>query len=256
MCVFLEINRGENSDKLLVIHNLVYEIQGSTNRRAEVPYSATTQRARIGPLSSTRNGGRNVGLPPPSKFRSGHLSGVIPVSRVVIPGDLDDSESASDNDMSTDSEGIYGGRYSLDSSPQDDRIPSSITASRYHQPLQRHAPQYASDSMYSDDLSSSKETLGRGHEYVAGRLMRGANRQPTGNSVYTEDESSDSAASSEFSTTQVGSINGTIPPAKNYTSEGCASSVPSRLNTENGKRTVCKQVLYLIKFEKCHMHLA
>lgn len=235
----MEINGSENcSDKLLVIHNLVSGIQGSANRRTEVPYSVTTQRAKIGPLSSTRNGGRNVGLPPPSKFRSGHLSGVIPASR-VIPGDLDDSESASDNDMSTDSEGIYGGRYSLDSSPQDDRIPSSTTAARYHQPLQRHAPQYASDSMYSDDVSSSKETLGRGHGYVAGRLMRGANRQPVGNSVYTEDESSDSAASSEFSTTQVGSINGTIPPARNYASEGYASSVPSRLNTENGRHKVC-----------------
>lgn len=209
--------------------------EGSANRRTEVPYSVTNQRPRIGPLSGLRNGGRNVGLPPPSKFSSGHLSGVIPVSR-VIPGDLDDSESASDNDMSTDSEGIYVGRYSLDSSPQDDRIPCSTTASRYDQPLKRHAPQYASDSMYSDDVSSSKETLGRGHGYVAGRLMRGASRQPVGNSVYTEDESSDSAVSSEFSTTQVGSINGTIPPARNYVSEGYASSVPSRLNTENGKR--------------------
>ncbi|KAI5654995.1 hypothetical protein M9H77_32182 [Catharanthus roseus] len=209
--------------------------EGSANRRSEVPYSVANQRPRIDPLSSIRNGGgRNVGLPPPSKFRSGHLSGVIPVSR-VIPGDLDDSESASDNDMSTDSEEIYGGRYSLDSSPQDDRVPSSTTASRYHNPLPRHAPQYASDSMYSDDVSSSRETLGRGRGYVAESLLRGGNRQPVRSSVYTEDESSDSAASSEFSTTQVGSTNGTIPPARTYVPEGYASGVPSRLNSESVK---------------------
>lgn len=230
----------------ITLRMLFMKFQGSANRRSEVPYSVANQRPRIDPLSSIRNGGgRNVGLPPPSKFRSGHFSGVIPVSR-VIPGDLDDSESASDNDMSTDSEEIYGGRYSLDSSPQDDRVPSNTTASRYHNPLPRHAPQYASDSMYSDDVSSSRETLGRGRGYVAESVVRGGNRQSVRSSVYTEDESSDSAASSEFSTTQVGSTNGTIPPARTYVPEGYASGVPSRLNSESVKHKVLKWIFYFL----------
>ncbi|OIT28396.1 PREDICTED: uncharacterized protein LOC109212700 [Nicotiana attenuata] len=209
--------------------------EGSGQQTKEVPYSISSQRSRIDPIGSMRNGGRNVGLPPPSKFRSGHLSGVIPVSR-VIPGNLDESASASDNDMITDSEEeVYGGRYSLDSSPHDDRIPSTTAATQryYNLPQRRATALYASDSVYSDDVSSSVETLGRGRGYVADRLMRGANRYPIGSSVYTEEESSDSAASSEFSSTQVGTNNGTVPRSTNYASEGYASSIPSRLNTGN-----------------------
>lgn len=206
--------------------------EGSGDHRAEVPLPVTNQRPKIDPLSSIRNGGRGVGLPPPA-FRSGQLSGVIPISR-VIPGDIDDSRSASDNDMTTDSEEeVYGGRYSLDSSPQDDRVPSSTTAPKYYNPASRHAPQYASDALYSDDLTSSRDSLGRGQGYVADRLTRGANRYSVGNSLYTEDESSDSAASSEFSTTQVGSNNGTVPPTRTYVSQGYRSSAPSKMKMDS-----------------------
>ncbi|KAF9591878.1 hypothetical protein IFM89_008924 [Coptis chinensis] len=53
-------------------------------------------------------------LPPPAKFRSGHLpSEFIPITRVV-PEDLDDSEFGSDVDETTDSEKeVYGGRSSI-----------------------------------------------------------------------------------------------------------------------------------------------
>lgn len=213
------------------------KIQGSGNHRVEVPFSVTTQRPRIDPLSSIRNGGRGVGLPPPS-FRSGHLSGVVPISR-VISGDIDDSRSASDNDMSTDSEEeIYGGRYSIDSAAQDDRVHSSTTVPKYHNPVSRCAPQYANDAMYSDDLTSSREIQQRGREYVADRLMRGANRYSIGNSVYTEDESSDSAVSSQFSTTQVGSNNGSIPPTGTHVSQGYRSSAPSKLKMDSTRQKV------------------
>lgn len=212
------------------------EIQGTGQQKKEVPYSILSERSRIDPIGSMRNGGRNVGLPPPSKFRSGHLSGVIPVSR-----DLDGSASVSENDMITDSEEeVYGGRYSLDSSPHDDRVPSTTAATQryYNLPPRRGAAQYASDSMYSDDVGSSMETLGRGHGHVVDRLMRGASRYPIGSSVYTEEESSDSAASSEFSSTQVGTNNGTVPRSTNYASEGCVSSIPSKLNTGNKTQKV------------------
>ncbi|KAA8528345.1 hypothetical protein F0562_035700 [Nyssa sinensis] len=205
--------------------------EGSVNQKKEVPFSMSNARVRIDPISNIRSGGgRGFGLPPPSKFRSGHLSGVIPVSRTV-PGDVDESGSASDNDQTTDSEEeVYGGRYSLNSSPQDDRVPRDAAAQRYYNPAQGR-PHYASDSMYSGDVSSSRETLGKG--YVAERLMRGANRYPVGKNGYTEDESSDSASSSEFSTTQAGSNNKAAPGSRANVSEGYASSVPSRVNVED-----------------------
>ena len=193
-------------------------------------------------MDPIRSAGRGFGLPPTSKFRSGHLPpSTIPVSRTV-PGDNDDIESGSDNDndMTTDSEEeVYGGRYSLDSSPPDDRNPSN-GAQRYGKPSQGQ-PRYASDSMYSD-VSSSMETVGRrGYGTVAERLLNRNGRYPVaqnGNG-FTEDESSDSAASSEFSTTQVGSINGGLPRRGSYASEGYASSVPSWVNAGSATKKVC-----------------
>ncbi|KAI8538573.1 hypothetical protein RHMOL_Rhmol09G0114400 [Rhododendron molle] len=46
--------------------------------------------------------------------------------------------------------------------------------------------------------------IGRGNENVTESLMRGANRCLIGRNAYTEDEPYDSAASSKFSSTQVG----------------------------------------------------
>ncbi|KAF5942663.1 hypothetical protein HYC85_020305 [Camellia sinensis] len=180
------------------------KIQGSVNQKEEVPYSVSNLRRRIDPLSNAQSGGdRGFGLPSPSKFRSGHLSGVIPVSR-ALPTDVDDIGSASDNDLTTDSEQTYGGRYSLDSSsPQDDGDHTNAASKRYYNSAQRQT-RYASDSVYSGDVSSSRETIGRGNGNVAERLMRGANRYPVGRNGYSEDDISDSAASSEFSSTQVG----------------------------------------------------
>ncbi|XP_024977361.1 uncharacterized protein LOC112514945 [Cynara cardunculus var. scolymus] len=181
--------------------------EGSNNLKKDVPYFASNQRPRIDPISS-RNGSRGFGLPPPSKFSSGHLPGVVPISQ-VLPGEA--TNSGSENDMSTDSDGeVYGGRYSLDSSsPQDDRVPPS---NRYYDPVQRR-PQY---HVYSSDVSSSIEiTGGRGRGNVVDRLMmRGTNKNHVRSNVYTEDESDDSRASSEFSTTQKMRVNGDIPSRK------------------------------------------
>ncbi|XP_022768422.1 uncharacterized protein LOC111312441 isoform X1 [Durio zibethinus] len=207
-------------------------------REKELPYSNSSLRPRMDPITNTRSGGRNFGLPPPAKFRSGHLPATaIPVTSTTLTGDVeDDSASASENDVTTDSDEdtVYGGRYSLDSSPQDERIPDG-TARRYGNPAQRK-PRYATASDYTySDVSSSMETLmgGRGGN-LGDRLARGNGRYPVGRDGFTEeDESSDSAGSSEFSTTQVGSINGRIPRNRAYASEGYASSVPSRINAVN-----------------------
>lgn len=196
-------------------------------------------RPRIDPIAGIRNGGsRGFGLPPPSKFRSGHLPmNAIPVSR-TIPGDVDDSGSNSEKDMSTESEEeVYGGRYSLESSPQDERAPNA-TAHRYGNPVQRQA-RYGSDYMYSD-VSSSMETVVGRRGNLAERLVRGNGRYPVGRNGYTEDESSDSAASSEFSSTQVGSINGAVPRGRAYVSGGYASSAPSQANVDSAAEKVCK----------------
>lgn len=206
------------------------------NNKKEVPMSMSSQRPRIDPVSSARTGGRGFGMPPTSKFRSGHLPDMIPVSR-TIPRQYDYSRSESENDMSTDSEEeVYGGRYSLDSSPQDDRVPSNAAGRRYSNPVERKV-QYGSDSMYSEDVSSSRETVGRGRGAVVDRLMKGANRYPVGSNGYTEEESSDSAASSEFSSTVRRSDIG-LPGSKASLSEGYASSVPSWINKQSTSNKV------------------
>lgn len=202
----------------------------------EVPFSSSNLRPPMSHIhgggGGGGGGGRGLGLPPASKFRSGHLP------TTAIPLHVDDSESGSDNGATTDSEeeGVYGGRYSLDSSPPDERIPSG-TAQRYGNPLRRE-PHYASSDYTLSDVGSSMETLvGRHKRVEAERLARGAGRYPVGRNGYTEDESDDSAASSEFSTTQVGgSINGTVPRSR--ISEGYASSVPSIVNVESAAEKV------------------
>ncbi|KAI4307474.1 hypothetical protein L6164_030656 [Bauhinia variegata] len=194
-------------------------------REKDVPFSNSNLRS-----NGIKSGsGRGFGLPPPAKFRSGHLpASAIPVS-TSIRVEKDDSATNSDNDATTDSEGeIYGGRYSLDSSPQDHRVPNGTTM-RYGN-LTHRRPRYGSDYTYSE-VSSSRETLMGRHGVVRDPVARGAaNARQDG---YTEDESSDSAASSEFSTTQVASVNVTVPKTKAYVSEGHASSVPSRMNRES-----------------------
>ncbi|XP_022889843.1 uncharacterized protein LOC111405269 isoform X1 [Olea europaea var. sylvestris] len=204
--------------------------EGSASRNKENSY-IPNQRPRLDPLSSIGNRGRGIGLPPPSKFQSGHLPGVISMSG-IIPGDSDGSRSVSDNDMTTDSEEeVYGGRYSLDSSPQNDRILSrSATSQRYYKPVQRHAPQYANESMVSDDVSSSRET-NSGCWQMEEKQTRGANRYP--NNAYSEDGSSYSDGSSEFSTMQSRSANGTLPQTRAYVSEGYASRIPPEMDAHH-----------------------
>ncbi|KAJ1416369.1 hypothetical protein SESBI_17325 [Sesbania bispinosa] len=204
--------------------------------REEVPFSNSTLRSRNDPITGIKGAsGRGFGLPPPSKFRSGHLpANAIPVS-TVIPAETGDSASNSGNDDSIESEEeVYGGRYSLDSSPQDHRAPNG--AARRYGNLTQRGPRYASDYTYSE-VSSSRETLVGRPGPVRDPLMRAAaNVRQSG---FTEDDSSDSAASSEFSTTHVGgSINGPLPRSRAYVSEGYASSVPSRMNVQSAVKKI------------------
>lgn len=202
-------------------------------REKEVPISNTGLRSRNDPISAMKSGaGRGFGLPPPAKFRSGHLpANAIPVS-TAVPAETGDSGSNSDNDDSIESEEeVYGGRYSLDSSPQDRRVVDGAARRYGNGNLTQGGPRYVSDYTYSE-VSSSRETLVGRPGTMRDSMMRGASN--VRQSGFTEDDSSDSAASSEFSTTQVGgSINGALPRSRAYLSEGYASSVPSRMNVKS-----------------------
>ncbi|KAL9665332.1 hypothetical protein QQ045_020751 [Rhodiola kirilowii] len=183
------------------------------------------ERNRINPLSS-RIGGRDIGLPPPSKFTSGHLP-----SRVVHLPKADDSVSESDDEMSLDSEeDVYGGRSSLDSSPQNGRIGSSV-AHKAARALNEQ-PQSASDYMYSD-VSSSMETVVGALRSTAERLAKLNHRYPVKQTTYTEDESTESAASSEYSSTQVGGTSGVLPHHTEKAAGQNTSSAFSRLNVKD-----------------------
>ncbi|KAJ8762554.1 hypothetical protein K2173_007993 [Erythroxylum novogranatense] len=202
----------------------------------EDAFSSSSLRPRADQITNVRNS-RGFVLPPPAKFRSGHLPPTaIPMSR-TIPNDMEDSGSASENDITTESDedDVYGGRYSLDSSPQDERIPNSTTmAPRYSGNVAQRSSVYASDYVYSD-VSSSVETMTGIRGNLDERLGRVNGRCAVGRNVYPEDmeDESESASSSEFSTTQVSSVNGSLPRSKLRDSEGYASSVPSRANVES-----------------------
>ncbi|KAG8499306.1 hypothetical protein CXB51_005812 [Gossypium anomalum] len=206
----------------------------------EIQYSHSSLRPRVDQITNIRAGGRNFGLPPPGKFRSGHLlETAIAVTSTTLTGDVDDDSSpASENDVTSDSEEdtVYGGRHSLDSSPEDQKITNgSGTPHRYGNQAQRQ-PLYATsnDYIYSDVSSSMGTLMGGRRGNLGDRLVKGNGRFPVGRDGFTEeDKCSDSASSSEFSIAQVGRINGRISRSKACVSEGYASSVPSRINVES-----------------------
>ncbi|KAH6784477.1 pesticidal crystal cry8Ba protein [Perilla frutescens var. hirtella] len=120
--------------------------------------------------------GNSLGLPSVSRFRSGYMPSGMDVSRVT------DNLSESDMDTS-DSEGDrYGARYSLEASPQDDKVANGGA---------RHNAFVNSPGKYYDRVG------GRG-----GGLSAAAHRD----SAY--DDSSESVTSSEVNSTPASSNNG------------------------------------------------
>lgn len=197
------------------------------------PFSVLNERTRIDPILNNVNGSsRGFGLPPPGKFRSGHLPpNAIPVSGVITG---DETGSGSDNGITSDSEEdvVYGGKYSLDSSPQDDRVPSPRAVNyRYSnsRPLPPSRMSYSSDYM-SSDVYSSVELSGRRVGPQGDRLVQGNGRYQVGQNGYAEDESVDSESSSEFSSTQVASSVRGATHSQATASEDCGASTTSRMN--------------------------
>ncbi|CAN6253199.1 unnamed protein product [Urochloa humidicola] len=97
-----------------------------------------------------------LGMPPPEKFRSGHMSrgATVPLSRSSLRSDDGSAASGSDMDESSDNDEIEvcSGRYSVDSSPRRTAVPLYRYATM---PGQQHY--YSTDDGYSD-LSSSRDT--------------------------------------------------------------------------------------------------
>lgn len=167
---------------------------GATRRNIIISNSILTEKPSSNPFGHIKRGGRGFGLPSPAKFRSGHLAfDAIPVSRAV-PVSVKGGRSGSDMDISSDSEDeVYGGQYSLESSPQDDKIPNAA-APRHVSPIKRNG-NYGIDKTHSN-LSMSRESVWQKQGSSAERFGRG-----------TEEELSDSDISTEGSFMQKRSTN-------------------------------------------------
>lgn len=166
-----------------------------------------------------------LGMPTPEKFRSGHIprGAAVPLPRSSLRSDDGSAASGSDMDESSDNDEIEvcSGRYSVDSSPRRTAPPLYRYATM---PGQQHY--YSTDDGYSD-LSSSRDTaLPRAKAQPLRRpLTRG---RVVG---YVDEECSDSAGSSEFSSQVEGQSNG-VTSKGGYASE-YSHTGPARREANN-----------------------
>ncbi|CAN0873389.1 hypothetical protein LINGRAHAP2_LOCUS10360 [Linum grandiflorum] len=179
-------------------------------------------------ISSRTNSTR---FPSHSKFRSGHLpTTAIPVS----------SRSLSDT-TDSDPDEIYGGPDSIDSLPQDHKLPNSNSRYPNYSSATRGELRYSTDYTYSDVSSSMDTVVGRNGN-VPSMLPRGtglkaifAGRGRAGDDGDDDDrdDDSNSATSSEFSTAHAASIHsGPLPGSRLRVSDDYASTVTSRPNVD------------------------
>ncbi|KAK4356224.1 hypothetical protein RND71_025195 [Anisodus tanguticus] len=84
-----------------------------------------TQRMQSDPVLGRKNDGLGFGIICSSKFQAGHLpSGVIPSSRTIPVRSSGGNNNGWGSDMDTDSDDeVYGGHYSVETSPQNDKFP-------------------------------------------------------------------------------------------------------------------------------------
>ncbi|XP_022863818.1 uncharacterized protein LOC111383866 [Olea europaea var. sylvestris] len=160
-------------------------------------------------MSKQRYGARNSGLPSVSRFQSGHMpSGVVPVSRAVNAGKVLDNSSGSDMDMGSDSDDEFSGaRYSLETSPQDNKIPNG-------------------GAKYKDSLNGRMDDAGSHRNHLNSLEGRGG-RFPAACRGFVFDEPSDSVTSSE--------VNSTLP-RKTYVPDAYNSHIHLRPNEETANQ--------------------
>ncbi|KAI3462116.1 hypothetical protein Pfo_018779 [Paulownia fortunei] len=145
----------------------------------------SNQKLQSDSVVGLRYRGLSSGLPSVSRFRSGHMPSGMTVSRVT------DNLSESDTDICSDSEGeCFGARYSLEASPQDDKVPNGS----------------AKHSTFLNARFGKDSGLGNYLERQGGRGggLSAAHRG------FANDESSESVSSSEVSSTPPRSNNGII----------------------------------------------
>lgn len=193
------------------------------------------------PLSNLRDSGRGLGIPPPVKFRSGHLPpGSISLSHAIPTGE--DSQSGSDMDETSDTEAeIYEIRHSFDSSPVDEvsgrRVPNGTfrpaAFGNRHAGLGSTQNYYSSDG-YSDVSSSVDTTRKQPHQ------MRKMTQSEYMIEVDEEDGLSDSGRSLEFSSQVERHNDGcTVPLRGGYASESYSRNVHQRsIANENAAKGV------------------
>ncbi|GAV59244.1 hypothetical protein CFOL_v3_02775 [Cephalotus follicularis] len=150
-----------------------------------------TQRLKADPVANLRGGRLGSNLPPPAKLRTGHVpSGVLSASKLLR---VSGNDSGSDMDITSDSEDeIYGGQYSLDSSPQDDKVP------RYNPPMQGQV-NFRNNGIHSGVSGSSRETVQQKQGIGVDRTGRGVGRNSVRQPGIAQDELLDSATSTEVS---------------------------------------------------------
>lgn len=112
---------------------------------------AAAQRRAYDPVIGQRNGSRG-GMPSQYKFQNGHLpSGLFSVPKTRVTTGINyDCES----DMDTGSDSDEGGRYSLETSPQDDKIPNGRRKGHINGPFRPRS--LFSDGELSDSTMSSE----------------------------------------------------------------------------------------------------
>ncbi|CAL5365202.1 unnamed protein product [Camellia sinensis] len=193
------------------------------SKKKDSPFSMSPQKLQSETIFGLRNYGRagGYGMPSPAKFHSGYLpSRVIPVSP-AIPVGGNGGGSGSDMDLSSDSDDeVYGARYSLDTSPQDDKIYNGTGPKSTNSVVRKI--NYANDPVHSE-LSSSRDRIERKQGHCLEKLG--------------DDESSVSVASSEATSTLFRSNNDSVGHQGRCSSAGYYPSVHSQPNV----KTTAKQ---------------
>lgn len=181
----------------------------------------SNQKLQSDSVAGLRYRGSSLGLPSVSRFRSGHMPSGMDVSRVI------DNLSESDMDTSDSESERYGARYSLEASPQDDKVPNG--GARHNAFVNARSGIANSPGNYTDRQG------GRGGGFSA------AHRD------FVYDESSESVTSSEVNSTPPRSNNGNLLEKK-YNPGANPSGTSMRPNM-----TTVKQVRAFRRASSCNL---
>ncbi|XP_050206018.1 uncharacterized protein LOC126655767 isoform X2 [Mercurialis annua] len=175
----------------------------------------------------------NFGLPP-AKFQSGFMaSDKFPVSRGV-------RGSGSDMDISSDSEDeVYGDQYSLDSSPQDDKIPNGA-APRHASPIKRNVNHNVASKIRYRSSTADNEVADSAHSTESSYIPhRSLNNSESHSGAHTSNGYSSGVTSrTQFDKTSQQVYNDSILKNRNFSYNDMPSAPPIRSGAETERATV------------------